>query len=269
MFYPLSNTEGCREFEAGDLPGEFFRQEDNVVLMVDRGACSFVTKVRNAEKVGVKVCIVADNKEEASENVIMTDDGSGHSVSIPSFIVRKREADAIKKVLHNQDTVYIKAQFEMSHPDNRVEYELWYSSILDVDGNTLAQLGINQHALKDQALFTPRVLTYACPQCSADLKRDSCLAEGAYCAIFPAAKLPAPLASLKGRQMLEESLRERCLYQTLAESYSVNSNFTHWFLYAVRFLEKCNEADTFNADCSYGVMKTVGIDPTPVQRCVN
>jgi hypothetical protein len=153
------------------------------------------------------------------------------------------------------------------HPDNRVEYELWYSSILDVNVDTLAQLGVNQRALRDQALFTPRILTYACPQCSADLKRDSCLADGAYCAIFPAAKLPSALSSLKGRQMLEESLRERCLYQTLTESYSVNSNFTHWFLYAVRFLEKCDEADTFTADCAYGVMKTVGIDPAPVKRC--
>jgi hypothetical protein len=147
VYYPLANQDGCREFEAADLPSEFFDQEElsSVVLMVDRGTCSFVTKVRNAEKMGVKVCIVADNKVEETENVIMTDDGSGHSISIPSFIIRKREADAIKKVLLSQDTqnVYIKAQFEMSHPDNRVEYELWYSSILDVHPETLGQLGIN------------------------------------------------------------------------------------------------------------------------------
>lgn len=271
VYYPYANTDGCREFSREDLPREFFDQEElsSLVLMVDRGTCSFVTKVRNAEKVGVKVCIVADNRDEESERVVMTDDGSGHSISIPSFIIRKKEADAIKKVLLSQDTqnVYIKAQFEMSHPDNRVEYELWYSSILDVPSDTVAQLGINQRALKDQALFTPRILTYACPQCSSELKQDSCLADGAYCAIFPAAKLPGPLANLKGRQMLEESLRERCLYQSLVDNYSVNQNFTHWFLYAVRFLERCNEWDTFTGDCSYGVMKTLGIYTVPVEKC--
>jgi hypothetical protein len=29
--------------------------------------------------------------------------------------------------------VYIKAEMEMAHPDNRVEYEFWYSTILDIE----------------------------------------------------------------------------------------------------------------------------------------
>lgn len=67
--------------------------------MVDRGTCSFVQKVRNIEKRGVKLAIVADDQEEESENLIMTDDGSGHTIDIPSFIIRKKEADLIKKAL--------------------------------------------------------------------------------------------------------------------------------------------------------------------------
>jgi hypothetical protein len=86
---------------------------------------------------------VADDQEEESENLIMTDDGSGHSVDIPSFIIRKREADLIKKALKSQDEgVYIKAAFEMTHPDNRVEYDLWYSSVLDLEYDKLADIGL-------------------------------------------------------------------------------------------------------------------------------
>lgn len=57
--------------------------------MVQRGGCTFVKKVRNIEKLGVKLAIIADNKVENSEELIMSDDGTGQSISIPSFIIRK------------------------------------------------------------------------------------------------------------------------------------------------------------------------------------
>lgn len=95
----------------------------------------------------------------------------------------------------------------MVHPDNRVEYELWFSSILDISSERLVQLGLFQRALNDHALFTPRVLTYSCPTCSKDIRDDSCIGDGQYCAIFPAGKLPLPLRDIKGKQLIEESLR--------------------------------------------------------------
>jgi hypothetical protein len=42
----------------------------------------------------------------------MTDDGTGMTINIPSFIIRKRDAEIIKKVLNaplNKQSVYIKA----------------------------------------------------------------------------------------------------------------------------------------------------------------
>jgi hypothetical protein len=91
--------------------------------------------VRNIEKLGVKMAIIADDKEESTELLIMGDDGTGHSVNIPSFIIRKKEADIIKQyILANKNqTIYVRGDLEMAHPDNRVEYEFWYSTILDVE----------------------------------------------------------------------------------------------------------------------------------------
>jgi hypothetical protein len=75
----------------------------------------------------------------------MTDDGTGNTISIPSFIIRKKDADLIKKTLAdqlNKQKVYIKAAQEMVAPDDRVEYELWYSSILDMEYDQLVDLAM-------------------------------------------------------------------------------------------------------------------------------
>jgi hypothetical protein len=103
--------------------------------MVDRGNCTFVTKVRNIEKLGVHMGIIIDNKAEDSENLIMSDDGSGNTVNIPSFIIRKKDGDIIKDTLKisKNSSVIIRADLEIVHPDNRVEYEFWYSTVVEVE----------------------------------------------------------------------------------------------------------------------------------------
>ena len=146
VFYPKNNTDACREFVRDDLPEEFYTEEQSdltPLIIADRGNCSFVTKVRNIERQGVKLAIIGDKQEEDSENLIMTDDGTGHSVNIPSFIVRKKDAEMIKQVVVKGDQkVFIKAGLEMVHPDNRVEYEFWYATILDIDFDKLADIAL-------------------------------------------------------------------------------------------------------------------------------
>ena len=92
VFYPLNNTNACREFVRDDLPEEFYSEEESdltPLIIADRGSCRFVTKVRNIERQGVKLAIIGDARDEDSENLIMSDDGTGHSINIPSFIIRK------------------------------------------------------------------------------------------------------------------------------------------------------------------------------------
>lgn len=55
----------------------------------------------------------------------MADDGSGHDISIPSFLVFKEDADEIKKVLLKDTHVRAEMSFKVPAPDSRVEYELW------------------------------------------------------------------------------------------------------------------------------------------------
>ena len=66
------------------------------IIMIDRGDCTFVTKVRNVEKAGANVALIGDNVVENSEVFIMTDDGSGHQINIPSFFIRYEISEAFK-----------------------------------------------------------------------------------------------------------------------------------------------------------------------------
>lgn len=170
LHYPVKNRNGCEEFTYSDFSNDYlFDEQDDLspILMIDRGHCTFVTKVRNTEKLGVKLAIIADDSVENTENLIMADDGTGHSINIPSFIIGKRNADTLKEYIKaNNASVYLKVELEMAHPDNRVEYEFWYSTILDIEYWRLYDIALYQRALNDHALFTPRILTYKCDKCS-------------------------------------------------------------------------------------------------------
>mmetsp|Transcript_33208 Transcript_33208/g.23942 ORF Transcript_33208/g.23942 Transcript_33208/m.23942 type:complete len:97 (+) Transcript_33208:333-623(+) len=96
--------------------------------MIDRGDCTFVTKVRNAQKIGVKFVIIADNTREYTEELVMADDGTGDTITIPSMIIRKSSADMIKQSIGVENKVIIKIDMEfMKLKTNEVNIELWYS----------------------------------------------------------------------------------------------------------------------------------------------
>jgi hypothetical protein len=66
------------------------------IIMVDRGTCSFAHKVRNIEVFGAGLAVIADNQDEFTETIVMGDDGTGHDIKIPSYIILKNDADKIK-----------------------------------------------------------------------------------------------------------------------------------------------------------------------------
>jgi hypothetical protein len=170
------------------MPDDFIKDEQSglsPIVIADRGNCTFVTKVRNIEKLGVKLAIICDSKSEYTQNVIMGDDGSGNSVNIPSFILGKKDCENIKDTIKmTNSSVYVRTEIDIVHPDNRVEYEYWFSSVLDQDPWVLYDLSLYQKALDSNALFTPRVLTYSCKYCSDEFKSKNCLVNGEYCPFY-------------------------------------------------------------------------------------
>lgn len=73
---------------------EFTKDYDGDITpfyIADRGGCSFVKKVRNMENIGVSVAIIIDDTDENIENVVMSDDGTGGGIRIPSMIISKQD----------------------------------------------------------------------------------------------------------------------------------------------------------------------------------
>lgn len=91
----------CDEFSLQDK-NELERSADITPFYIaKRGGCSFVQKVRNMENIGVAVGIVIDDKAEYIENILMSDDGTGGGIRIPSMLISKPDGEILLEWLKN------------------------------------------------------------------------------------------------------------------------------------------------------------------------
>lgn len=58
------------------------------IILINRGNCNFVLKVKNAQKAGAQLAIIVDHEIINDGYVYMADDGSGSSVIIPSVFIK-------------------------------------------------------------------------------------------------------------------------------------------------------------------------------------
>jgi len=139
------------------------------ILLVHRGSCTFVKKVRNAQHLGAAAVLIADaehnhlpptpdevegfddsmdilrlddpphpkpddsNHTEHEHEFRLADDGSGRDISIPSMMIAKMEYDAIKDAINSKPNMSgtVVAEFAWHVPkyNYKVAMELWYSPI--------------------------------------------------------------------------------------------------------------------------------------------
>ena len=64
-------------------------------MLAKRGKCSFVQKVRNMENAGVAAGIIIDDHKEDVEHVLMSDDGTGGGIRIPSMLIGKKSGEKL------------------------------------------------------------------------------------------------------------------------------------------------------------------------------
>lgn len=115
MFYDPVADDFCQDFKPQDIKfsnelkalyQDYNDEKKGEILtpfmVASRGGCSFVTKVRNMEEIGVAVGIVIDNnKDEEPDAIVMSDDGSGAGIRIPSLLVSKKDGDKLLGFLKN------------------------------------------------------------------------------------------------------------------------------------------------------------------------
>ena len=133
IHYDPEDSQACQEFPDEELQ----RMTDDVspFFLAERGECSFVQKVRNMENAGVAVAVVIDSRPERVEEVLMSDDGTGGGIRIPSMLIQKKEGEKILKWLEKatqeeKDQIVIMCEFIMPSNDI-VKYDFWFTSSSD------------------------------------------------------------------------------------------------------------------------------------------
>lgn len=174
------------------------------IVLVDRGECSFVTKVRNAERAGASLLVVIDNKAENITNVIMGDDGTGTGIRIPAMLIGKADGAKLKEFTLTSDSGTLSAEFSMPSIDEKVHVELWFSSNNVHALDFIKEFDKYMHELDGRVDFEPRFVTWACPYCSDDYKSEECFGDGKYCA--PNHERSS-YSNIYGRDIISEDLR--------------------------------------------------------------
>lgn len=213
-------------------------------IIAERGNCSFVRKVRNLENAGAAVAIVYDNAEEDVENIVMSDDGTGGGIRIPAMLIGKTDGkkliDFLKTASYKEiDQTAIMAQFIMEKPDDRVEYDIWFTSSNDRALDFISDFKEMDERFGSKVLMTPRYVFWKCTFCEEEYLQNDCYGGGKYCAVEPSNE------SIKGRDIVLEDLREKCLY---LKTYKDPSTRYLWWAYMKYVHENCY--DVINQECS-------------------
>jgi len=277
------NTRGGYPAREADKDGKMKPWPSPYILMVDRGGCTFVQKVRNAQRSGAAGVVIADNtclcsdqECTASNNgacettePIMADDGSGADISIPSFLMFKRDADAVKAELTSNRPVQIEMAWSLPSPDDRVEYDLWTVPSDQVSRDFLTSFKPVAEALGDRAYFTPHMYIYdgVRSHCQGNdgenFCYNLCTNNGRYCATDPDNDLDH---GISGADVVRESLRRLCIWNHYGAEDGVGSV---WWDYVREFMERCSSADYFaNEDCVKDAYKHAKVEGTLIDRCM-
>lgn len=163
------------------------------------------------------------------------------------MLISKNDGNKLIKFLQTApkeevDAIAITAIFDMARPDNRVEYDLWYSSgdqkVLDF----IEDFQKLDHKFDQKVLMTPHFKFFSCEDCSPEFLREHCFANGKYCG--QEVKTDSKF-SISGRNILSENIRQICLYQA---EYTNNYNRNAWWDYINRYHGFCYGSVT--EDCS-------------------
>jgi len=268
-----------------DSDGKCTPWSGRFILMVDRGACHFVTKALNAQNAGAAGVLIADNQCQCSSVgaglctndpgidcesflPIMADDGNGGVVTIPSFLMLKQDADIIKNTLKSNQNVQVKMSWNMPAPDDRVEWDLWSTPSETVSQHFQASFLDKVIALGAHAFFTPHYYVYdgISNGCHGDGSPcgNLCINKGRYCSTDPDNDMEK---GISGADVVKESLRELCVWK----HYGGDGIGKSWWMYKKCFIEQCSSSPaTFSSPvCIDTCFTEAGILTSTIESCIN
>uniref|UniRef100_A0A7S2S2U1 PA domain-containing protein n=1 Tax=Eucampia antarctica TaxID=49252 RepID=A0A7S2S2U1_9STRA len=255
------------------------------ILMIERGGCTFVQKVRNAQRAGAAAVIIADmlcqckyddlchsepNVECEGLEPTMADDGSGADISIPSFLMFKQDADPVKATLMSNNPVRMELRWSVPNPGPSVSYELWTTPTDTISEEFQLDFKEAALALGGTSSFTPHMFIYdgyisGCFSGSGggeNVCDNLCTNNGRYCATDPDGDLDT---GVSGSDVVRESLRRLCIW----DQYGGDGIGKEWWDYVDYFINSCISEFFTDRECIMDAMQQSNIDIGAVEQCMS
>lgn len=157
--------------------------------------------------------MIIDSKNEDVTNVMLSDDGTGAGIRIPSMLINRKQGELLKSHLvkasaQELKTTFLKAEFKAaSVATGQVKTELWYTSSDDRSLDFISNMAEYLVPIIEKMSFEPKFVTWACPHCDSDYKKKNCLSDGKYCAMQH-----SEVVDMDGAEILRENLIEYCIF---------------------------------------------------------
>jgi hypothetical protein len=290
VHYDKKNKFGCSPFSP--LSKSIFHISSSPIILLYRGNCSFITKVRNAQNVGAAAVIFVDNKEEDISSVLVIDDGTAENITIPSVLVSKNDGYFFRGFLYSQqeyEELKVNITFDLLKRPNYAEFEFWMSydqRILGQEGlitKGLPEFAVFAQNFEGEITFTPHFLLsevpnnnwYYDPNQRFSSPQPNCLSGGRYCTryynninsqYYQPFYCPGAMDTIhiNGRGIMMEYLRELCIFKIAKNSNQPNL----WWKYIIEVNETCYWGLWFSKDCSNTAMEKIGVDINEVEKCM-
>lgn len=122
--YSPINHFGCSPYST--LPYEY-ESSPTPIILVDRGQCDFVVKVKNAQDAGAKAVIIMNNHYyEEIDKVIMVDPGTAGNLYLPALLIGKPDGDTLLNFLtrNPEKTIEVTINFDMRKTTRQIKYTI-------------------------------------------------------------------------------------------------------------------------------------------------
>ena len=96
--------------------------DESPIILLDRGDCSFVNKVTNAENYGAQAVLVVNNDNEDVDELVMADDGNGKYVNIPSELISQSDGQKLKKFMKENPGVEVSIEIDFEIVSLKINY---------------------------------------------------------------------------------------------------------------------------------------------------
>lgn len=206
------------------------------IVLVHRGDCTFVTKVRVAQDNGAHAVIIVDHEDskrssEDIQRIVMADDGYGDAVRIPSILISRTDGQRLIDAVSSESVIL---QLAWDIPRGEVVVmDFWMSSGSGESNEFLWRFKDSAEVLRYHLQFVPHYHVFTMPK--AVDSAGMCIQDNAYCAPDPDG--PGPVT---GADVVREDVRQLCIWETTAESGPGGARYSQpYWDYVVAFFRQC------------------------------